>query len=42
MLGDDIVIRSGLAEGERVAASGSFKLREGVLVMVADGGKPER
>ncbi len=41
MLGDDIVIRSGLAEGERVAASGSFKLREGVLVTVADGGKPE-
>jgi membrane fusion protein, multidrug efflux system len=40
MLGDDVVIRSGLAEGDRVAASGSFKLREGVLV-VADAAKPQ-
>ena len=41
MLGDEVVIRSGLSEGDRVAASGSFKLREGVLVTVADGGKPQ-
>jgi membrane fusion protein (multidrug efflux system) len=39
MLGDEVVIRAGLAAGERVAASGSFKLREGVLVVVA--GKEE-
>lgn len=35
MLGDDIVIQGGLAAGELVAASGSFKLREGVLVASA-------
>ncbi len=35
MLGDDIVIHAGLASGERVAASGSFKLRDGVLVVSA-------
>ncbi len=34
MLGDEVMIRSGLAAGEQVAAAGSFKLREGVLVMV--------
>jgi membrane fusion protein, multidrug efflux system len=34
MLGDDVVVLSGLATGEPVAASGSFKLREGVLVAV--------
>ena len=33
-LGDDIVILSGIAAGERVAASGSFKLRESALVAV--------
>lgn len=32
MLGDEIVILAGLSAGEQVAASGSFKLREGVLV----------
>ncbi len=32
MLGDEVVVEAGLAAGERVAASGSFKLREGVLV----------
>jgi membrane fusion protein (multidrug efflux system) len=36
MLGDEVVIESGLAAGEQVAASGSFKLREGVLVAIAD------
>jgi len=34
MLGDEIVILDGLTAGEQVAASGSFKLREGVLVAV--------
>ena len=32
LLGDDVVIESGLQLGEQVATSGSFKLREGVLV----------
>ncbi|MET0151326.1 MAG: efflux RND transporter periplasmic adaptor subunit [Candidatus Binatia bacterium] len=41
MLGDEIVIRSGLAAGERVAASGSFKLREAVLVTIAKDGKEQ-
>ena len=35
MLGDEVVIESGLAAGEEVAASGSFKLREGAPVAVA-------
>lgn len=43
-LGDEVLIYSGLAVGDRVAASGSFKLRDGGLVAVADGagagGKP--
>src|SRR6267142_1747263 len=34
LLGDEIVILDGLTAGEQVAASGSFKLREGVLVAV--------
>ena len=33
-LGDDIVILDGISAGERVAASGSFKLRESALVAV--------
>jgi membrane fusion protein, multidrug efflux system len=32
--GDEVVIRQGLAAGERVAASGSFKLRDAALVAV--------
>jgi membrane fusion protein (multidrug efflux system) len=36
VLGDEVVILEGLDAGERVAASGSFKLREAVLVAVAD------
>ncbi|GKS59589.1 MexH family multidrug efflux RND transporter periplasmic adaptor subunit [Nitrospira sp.] len=32
MVGDEMVIHAGLAPGERIAASGSFKLREAVLV----------
>ena len=34
-LGDEVVIDEGLAAGERVAASGSFKLRDAALVAVA-------
>lgn len=35
VLGDEVVILDGLRAGERVAASGSFKLRESALVVVA-------
>ncbi len=35
VLGDEVVIRSGLAAGEAVAATGSFKLFEGALVALA-------
>jgi membrane fusion protein (multidrug efflux system) len=41
MLGDEVVIRAGLSAGELVAASGSFKLREGALV-VTNGGQGEQ
>jgi membrane fusion protein (multidrug efflux system) len=34
VLGDEVIILAGLEAGERVAASGSFKLREGALVHV--------
>jgi membrane fusion protein, multidrug efflux system len=34
MLGDEVVIIEGLQAGDRVAATGSFKLREGALVQV--------
>jgi membrane fusion protein, multidrug efflux system len=34
-VGDQVLILSGLRVGEKVAASGSFKLREGALVAVA-------
>lgn len=40
MLGDEIVILAGLSAGEQVAGSGSFKLRDGVLV--APAGHQER
>lgn len=36
MFGDEIAILSGLTAGERVAALGSFKLRDGILVAIAD------
>jgi membrane fusion protein (multidrug efflux system) len=36
-VGAEVLILSGLASGEQVAASGSFKLREGVKVMIAEG-----
>jgi membrane fusion protein (multidrug efflux system) len=35
VLGDDVVIIAGLAPGEQLAASGSFKLRESALVAIA-------
>jgi membrane fusion protein (multidrug efflux system) len=35
MFGDEVIVLEGLAAGEQVAASGSFKLREGALVQVA-------
>jgi membrane fusion protein, multidrug efflux system len=35
VLGDEVLILSGLTAGERVAASGSFKLRESALVAIA-------
>jgi len=41
MLGDEILVVDGLTPGETVAAAGSFKLREGVLVVPpsANGGQ---
>lgn len=36
VLGDQILILEGLKPGEQVAASGAFKLREGVLVSLAN------
>ena len=40
MLGEEVLVLSGLKAGEQVATSGSFKLREAVLVAVADPKKP--
>ncbi len=37
LLGDEVLIHAGLNAGEQVATSGSFKLREGVLVAAAAG-----
>ncbi|MGE0461868.1 MAG: efflux RND transporter periplasmic adaptor subunit [Vicinamibacterales bacterium] len=37
MAGDEVFVRAGLEAGERVATSGSFKLRDGALVAVPDG-----
>jgi len=39
LLGDEIVVESGLAVGDAVAASGSFKLHEGGLVNVVEEGR---
>jgi membrane fusion protein (multidrug efflux system) len=36
ILGEEVVILSGIKQGEQVATSGSFKLREGALVALAD------
>ncbi|MFA9480460.1 efflux RND transporter periplasmic adaptor subunit [Phycisphaerales bacterium AB-hyl4] len=40
MVGDAVVVSAGLAAGERVAASGSFKLYDGVRVDIADDQEP--
>ena len=37
MVGDEIVVLDGLKAGEQVAASGSYKLRDGVLVAAGQG-----
>lgn len=42
MLGDVAVIEKGLAAGEQVATSGSFKLQDATLVAVADPGARKR
>jgi membrane fusion protein (multidrug efflux system) len=34
VLGDEIIIEDGLVAGEKVAVSGSFKLRDAVLVAI--------
>lgn len=39
-IGDEVVVLEGLKPGERVAASGSFKLRDGALVAPAPPGAP--
>jgi membrane fusion protein, multidrug efflux system len=39
VLGEEVLILGGLKPGEQVATSGSFKLREAVLVAVADSSK---
>jgi membrane fusion protein (multidrug efflux system) len=36
LVGDSVLILSGLSEGDPVAASGSFRLRESVLVVIAN------
>lgn len=36
LIGDEVLLLGGLAAGEQVAVSGSFKLREGVLVVFAN------
>lgn len=37
MLGDEVLIQDGLEAGERIAAAGSFKLRDDTLVALAGG-----
>jgi membrane fusion protein, multidrug efflux system len=39
VLGDEVVIEKGLTAGEQIAAAGSFKLREAVLVVANDGNR---
>ena len=34
ILGDEVVVLTGLSAGERVAAAGAFKLRDAVLVAI--------
>jgi membrane fusion protein, multidrug efflux system len=37
VVGDEVLIVKGLKAGDQVAAAGSFKLRDGIAVMVAEG-----
>jgi membrane fusion protein (multidrug efflux system) len=39
-VGDRVIVLDGLAEGETIAASGSFKLRDGVLVRPGEAPAP--
>lgn len=41
MLGEEVVLLSGLPAGELVATSGSFKLRDAVLVAIAGDARPK-
>jgi membrane fusion protein (multidrug efflux system) len=41
VVGDEVLVLDGLAPGDRVATSGSFKLRESVLVAVANDSTPK-
>jgi membrane fusion protein (multidrug efflux system) len=36
VIGDEVVILEGVKPGDQVATSGSFKLRDGVMVQVSD------
>lgn len=36
MLGDEVLIQSGISSGEKVASSGSFKLRDSMLVAITN------
>jgi membrane fusion protein (multidrug efflux system) len=40
LLGDEVIVNSGLEAGERVAVTGSFKLREAALVAITGGAAP--
>lgn len=40
VIGDEVVIREGIAAGEQVATSGSFKLRDGALVQIQTAAEP--
>jgi membrane fusion protein (multidrug efflux system) len=39
VLGEEVIVYGGVESGEQIATSGSFKLREAVLVAIADPGK---
>jgi membrane fusion protein (multidrug efflux system) len=41
VLGEEVIVYDGLKSGEQIATSGSFKLREAVLVAVADSSRKE-
>ena len=39
VLGEEVIVYEGVKSGEQIATSGSFKLREGVLVVITDPSK---